>query len=53
MSDRPDPRDPRRGACSLEGAVVVVAFLAGAGSSYLTALTIVADGGLIQSGPGL
>lgn len=31
----------------------VVAFLAGSGSSYLTAMTIMADGGLIQSSPGL
>ncbi len=31
----------------------VVAFLAGSGASYLTAMTIMADGGLIQSGPGL
>jgi glucose 1-dehydrogenase len=31
----------------------VVAFLAGKGSSYLTAMTIMADGGLIQSSPGL
>jgi glucose 1-dehydrogenase len=31
----------------------VVAFLAGAGSSYVTATTIMADGGLMQSGPGL
>ena len=31
----------------------VVAFLAGPGSSYLTAMTIMADGGLIQSSPGL
>ena len=31
----------------------VVAFLAGAGSSYVTATTIMADGGLMQSSPGL
>ena len=31
----------------------VVAFLAGDGSSYITATTIMADGGLIQSSPGL
>ena len=31
----------------------VVAFLCGAGGSYLTAMTIMADGGLIQSSPGL
>jgi glucose 1-dehydrogenase len=31
----------------------VVAFLAGTGSSYLTATTIMVDGGLIQSSPGL
>lgn len=31
----------------------VVVFLAGPGSSYLTAMTIMADGGLIQSSPGL
>jgi glucose 1-dehydrogenase len=31
----------------------VVGFLAGAGASYLTATTIIADGGLMQSSPGL
>jgi glucose 1-dehydrogenase len=31
----------------------VVAFLAGPGASYLTATTVMADGGLIQSSPGL
>jgi glucose 1-dehydrogenase len=31
----------------------VVAFLAGPGASYLTATTIIADGGLMQSSPGL
>ncbi len=31
----------------------VVAFLAGSGATYLTATTIFADGGLMQSGPGL
>jgi glucose 1-dehydrogenase len=31
----------------------VVAFLAGAGASYLTATTIFTDGGLMQSSPGL
>ena len=31
----------------------VVAFLAGEGSSYVTATTIMTDGGLIQSSPGL
>jgi glucose 1-dehydrogenase len=31
----------------------VVAFLAGDGSSYVTATTVFADGGLIQSSPGL
>jgi len=31
----------------------VVAFIAGAGSSYLTATTIFADGGIMQSSPGL
>jgi glucose 1-dehydrogenase len=31
----------------------VVGFLAGAGASYLTAMTIIADGGLMQSSPGL
>ncbi len=31
----------------------VVAFLAGAGASYITATTIFADGGIMQSGPGL
>jgi glucose 1-dehydrogenase len=31
----------------------VVAYLAGPGASYLTAMTIMADGGLIQSSPGL
>jgi glucose 1-dehydrogenase len=31
----------------------VVAFLAGSGASYMTATTVFADGGLMQSGPGL
>jgi glucose 1-dehydrogenase len=31
----------------------LVAFLAGAGSSYITATTIFADGGIMQSSPGL
>jgi glucose 1-dehydrogenase len=31
----------------------VVSFLAGTGASYLTAMTIIADGGLMQSSPGL
>jgi glucose 1-dehydrogenase len=31
----------------------VVAFLAGEGSSYVTATTVMTDGGLIQSSPGL
>ena len=31
----------------------VVAFLAGPGGSYITSTTVMADGGLIQSSPGL
>lgn len=31
----------------------VVAFLAGDGASYLTAMTIIADGGMMQNSPGL
>ena len=31
----------------------LVAFLAGAGASYITATTIFADGGIMQSSPGL
>ena len=31
----------------------VVAFLAGAGASYMTATTVIADGGLMQCSPGL
>ena len=31
----------------------VVAFLAGDGSSYVTATTIFADGGIMQGSPGL
>ena len=36
-----------------EEIATVVAFLAGAGASYITATTIFADGGIMQSGPGL
>ena len=36
-----------------EEIATVVAFLAGEGASYLTATTIFADGGIMQSGPGL
>jgi glucose 1-dehydrogenase len=36
-----------------EEIATVVAFLAGDGASYLTAMTIIADGGLMQSSPGL
>jgi glucose 1-dehydrogenase len=31
----------------------LVAFLAGEGASYLTATTVFADGGIMQSSPGL
>jgi glucose 1-dehydrogenase len=31
----------------------VVAFLAGDGASYVTATTVITDGGLMQSSPGL
>ncbi len=31
----------------------VVAFLAGPGASYITATTLLADGGIMQSSPGL
>ena len=31
----------------------VVAFLAGDGASYITATTIITDGGMMQSSPGL
>jgi len=31
----------------------VVAFLAGSGASYVTATTVFADGGIMQSSPGL
>jgi glucose 1-dehydrogenase len=31
----------------------VVAFLAGDGAAYLTATTIIADGGMMQANPGL
>ena len=31
----------------------IVAFLAGDGASYLTATTVFADGGMMQSSPGL
>ena len=43
---RPVGRSPRRSPR-------VVAFLAGDGASYLTATTIFADGGIMQSSPGL
>ena len=33
--------------------LAVVAFLAGDGASYITATTIFADGGIMQSSPGL
>ena len=36
-----------------EEIATVVAFLAGDGASYLTATTIFADGGIMQSSPGL
>ena len=36
-----------------EEIATVVAFLAGDGASYITATTIFADGGIMQSGPGL
>jgi len=36
-----------------EEIVTVVAFLAGDGASYVTATTIFADGGIMQSSPGL
>ena len=36
-----------------EEIATVVAFLAGDGASYLTATTIIADGGIMQSSPGL
>lgn len=36
-----------------EEIATVVAFLAGDGASYVTATTIFADGGLMQSSPGL
>jgi glucose 1-dehydrogenase len=36
-----------------EEIATVVAFLAGKGASYVTATTIFADGGIMQSSPGL
>jgi glucose 1-dehydrogenase len=36
-----------------EEIATVVAFLAGDGTSYITATTIFADGRIMQSGPGL
>ena len=36
-----------------EEIATVVAFLAGDGASYITATTIFADGGIMQSSPGL
>lgn len=36
-----------------EEIAAVVTFLAGAGASYLTATTVVADGGMMQQSPGL
>ncbi len=36
-----------------EEIATVVAFLAGDGASYVTATTIFADGGIMQSSPGL
>jgi glucose 1-dehydrogenase len=36
-----------------EEIATVVAFLAGNGASYITATTIFADGGIMQSSPGL
>ena len=36
-----------------EEIAAVVAFLAGDGASYITATTVFADGGIMQSGPGL
>ena len=45
------PRD--RTEAKPEEIASLVAFLAGAGASYLTATTIFADGGIMQSSPGL
>jgi glucose 1-dehydrogenase len=36
-----------------EEVAAVVAFLAGGAASYITATTIFADGGIMQSSPGL
>ena len=46
-------RHPDRPHGPARGDRLVVAFLAGDGASYLTATTIFADGGIMQSSPGL
>jgi glucose 1-dehydrogenase len=48
-----DAAIPLRRMAQPEEIASVVALLAGGGASYVTATTVFADGGLMQSSPGL
>ncbi|HEV2275598.1 MAG TPA: glucose 1-dehydrogenase [Acidobacteriaceae bacterium] len=48
-----DSAIPLRRMAKPEEIASIVGFLAGAGASYITATTVIADGGMMQSSPGL